>query len=160
MSSSSFSWRLCCCERHWLKSSASCGHLSSVISCTSGEVPTNHEQIQGPTAAQAAILRQLVRLQTKLATFSRQGRKGSAVILCHGSMEHNCTTAAICVRPVPSLHSCIHTLQDFTTRKPQHLRAGFQLLLSLRLFLQGLLAICGFFSFCCSCFYRVRLELQ
>ena len=86
--------------------------------------------------------------------------KGSTVMLCHGSIKHNCTTAAIRVRPVPTLHSCIPTLQDFTSRKPQHLQAGFRLLLSLRLFLQALLAICGFFRFCCSCFYRVRLQLQ
>ena len=65
MSSSSFRWRLCCWERQWLKSSASCGHLSSVVDRTGAEVQKNHEQIQGPTACKAAqaepaILPQLV----------------------------------------------------------------------------------------------------
>ena len=65
MSSSSFRWRLCSWERQWLKSSASCGHLSSVVDRTGAEVQKNHEQIQGPTArkaaqAEPAILPQLV----------------------------------------------------------------------------------------------------
>ena len=63
------------------------------------------------------------------------------------------------------LHSSTYlllALQDFTTstRKSQHLQSGFRLLLSLRLFLQALLAICSFFRFCYSCLYRVRLDLQ
>ena len=49
-------------------------------------------------------------------------------------------------------------LQNFNARKAQHLQSGFRLL-SLRLFLQALLAICGF-RVCYSCFYRVRLDLQ
>ena len=46
-------------------------------------------------------------------------------------------------------------LQNFNARKAQHLQSGFRLL-SLRLFLQALPAICGFFRFCYSCF----LDLQ
>ena len=42
ISSSSFRWRLCCWERHWLKSSASCGHLSLVVDCSGANVQTNH----------------------------------------------------------------------------------------------------------------------
>ena len=34
-------------------------------------------------------------------------KKGGTAILCHGITEHNCTTAAISVHPVPTLHSCI-----------------------------------------------------
>ena len=62
---------------------------------------------------------------------------------------------------VSTLHSSsflLLALQNFTTRKAQHLQSGFRLL-SLRLFLQALLAICGF-RVCYSCFYRVRLDLQ
>ena len=62
---------------------------------------------------------------------------------------------------VSTLHSSsflLFALQNFTTRKAQHLQSGFRLL-SLRLFLQALLAICGF-RVCYSCFYRVRLDLQ
>ena len=70
------------------------------------------------------------------------------------------------------LHPCVSTpfhpsflqyllseLQNFNARKSQHLQSGFRLL-SLRLFLQALPAICGFFRFCYSCLYRVRLELK
>ena len=42
ISSSSFRWRVCCWKRHWLKSSASCGHLSSVVNRTGADVQTNH----------------------------------------------------------------------------------------------------------------------
>ena len=42
MSSSSFRWRLCSWERHWLKSSASCRHLSLVIDWTGADIQTNH----------------------------------------------------------------------------------------------------------------------
>ena len=62
---------------------------------------------------------------------------------------------------VSTLHSSsflLLALHNFTTRKAQHLQSGFRLL-SLRLFLQALLAICGF-RVCYSCFYRVRLDLQ
>ena len=113
MSSSSFSWRLCCCERHWLKSSASCGHLSSVINCTGGEVQTTHEHThtyiyiyiqtaQEAAQAEPAILRQLVTLQTKLATFSREARKGSTVILCHGRSWKHRTQLHHCSHPRPT----------------------------------------------------------
>ena len=45
-------------------------------------------------------------------------------------------------------------------QKYQHLQSGFWLLLSLRLFLQALLAICSFCSFCYSCLYCVGLDVQ
>ena len=83
--------------------------------------------------------------------------------LPHIKQLHHCT------HPFPPssyptfLHSSSYLLlavQDFTTRKSQHLQSGFRLLLSLRLFLQALLAICGFFRFCYSCLYCVGLDVQ
>ena len=65
ISSSSFRWRLCCWERHRLKSSASCGPFSLVVDPTGADIQTNHQYIQGPTArkapqAEPTILPQLV----------------------------------------------------------------------------------------------------
>ena len=85
-------------------------------------------------------------------------------------VSNNCTTVPTRFHSFPSyipvfLDSSSYlvlALQDFTTSttKSQHLQSGFRFLLSVRLFLQALLAICGFFRFCYSCLYRVRLDLQ
>ena len=42
MSCSSFRWRLCCWERNWPESSASCGQLSLLVDCSSADVQTHH----------------------------------------------------------------------------------------------------------------------
>ena len=72
-----------------------------------------------------------------------------------------------CTYPFPhpstsTLHSSSFLLawQNFTAKKSQHLQSGFRLLLSLRFFLQALLAICGFFRFCYSCLYGICLDLR
>ena len=60
MSSSSFRWRLCCWERHWLKSSASCGHLSSPLTALvpTSRVQTNPNKLQiRPNSAQSSTSR-------------------------------------------------------------------------------------------------------
>ena len=43
MSCSSFRWRLCCWERNWPESSASCGQLSLLVDCSSADVQTHHD---------------------------------------------------------------------------------------------------------------------
>ena len=96
-------------------------------------------------------------------TWSKQKNKETTptTTLPNIKQLHHCTYPF----PHPStstLHSSSFLLawQNFTAKKSQHLQSGFRLLLSLHLFLQALLAICGFFRFCYSCLYGVRLDLR
>ena len=187
MSSSSFRWRLCCWERHWLKSSASCGHLSSSFTALvpTSRVQTNPNKLQiRPNSAQSSTSRphhtattchimsrvsESIRIYQDLPsmtlppTWSKQKNKETTptTTLPNIKQLHHCTYPF----PHPStstLHSSSFLLawQNFTAKKSQHLQSGFRLLLSLRFFLQALLAICGFFRFCYSCLYGVCLDLR
>ena len=161
MSSSSFRWRLCSWERQWLKSSASCGHLSSVVDRTGAEVKKNHEQIQGPTARKAAQAEPAILSTTSHMIKPKRSQQEDTNN--NYQISNNCTTASICLPSVSTLQTSFYlllTLQNFTVRKSQHLQSGFRFLVSVRLFLQALLAICSFFRFCYSCMYCVRLGLQ
>ena len=139
-SSCSFRWRLCCCDRQWLKSSASCGHLSSVVGRTGAT--TCH--IMSHVSESSRIYQNLsesIRFSESIRIYrqwhyhqhDQNKRTKRTTPTTITKISNNCTTAPI----------RFHTLR---------------LLLLLHLFLQALLAICGFFCFCYSCLYGVCLD--
>ena len=123
--------------------------------------PDNHEQIQGPTARKAAQAEPAILSTTSHMIKPKRSQQEDTNN--NYQISNNCTTASICLPSVSTLQTSFYlllTLQNFTVRKSQHLQSGFRFLLSVRLFLQALLAICSFFRFCYSCMYCVRLGLQ